>query len=228
VTDNFINLATGEASPSSNVSLSRLVVPEDAKEWLEQFRKENMTSTESKIIVVNPNAGELALERRWAKKNFIQLIRILEDEYGAAIFLIGGPDEREYTESALSEAGTTRAKNLAGRLSIPQLAALLSCADLVVTNDSGPLHIACSVGTPTISFFGPETPVLYGSMGDGHRIFFKNISCSPCINVHNAKTVRCRHGNPDCLAQISVQEVLAAIAQTLSLTPDAASGHRNP
>ncbi|UCD58429.1 MAG: glycosyltransferase family 9 protein [Candidatus Hydrogenedentota bacterium] len=219
VSDNFINLATGESNFTSQQTLPRLRVPDDANTWASQFLKENGVYPEDLLIVANPNAGELALERRWPKENFAHLIRVLESRYGAKIFLIGGTGEEEHTAGILQQAGTTKAVSLAGKLSIRQLAALLSAANMAITNDSGPLHLACGVGTPTIAFFGPETPVLYGPLGSKHHVFFKNISCSPCINVHNAKTARCRHGHSDCLARITIDEVLEAVETSLGHIP---------
>jgi lipopolysaccharide heptosyltransferase II len=220
VTDNFVNLATGDGNSTGSHALPRLQVPEDSRAWAREFLEQNGVASDDTMIVVNPNAGELALERRWPKKHFVELIRSLDNKFGAKIFLIGSAGEREYTEKILREAGSASAANLAGKLSIRQLAALLSSASLVITNDSGPLHIACAVGTPTIAFFGPETPVLYGPLGKEHSVFFKGLSCSPCINVHDAKTLRCRHGYSDCLARITVDEVLEVIAsRKASLQP---------
>ena len=85
--------------------------------------------------------------------------------------------------------------NLCGKLSIPQLVGLFSKSDFLITNDSGPLHIAVSVGLPTLSFFGPETPYLYGPQGDQHYVFYSDIFCSPCLNIYNSK----HHGNETIL-----------------------------
>ncbi len=228
VIDNFINLATGESVPANLRVLPQLRLPHDAEAWAGQFLKENGVGPGDTVIVANPNAGELALERRWPKENFARLIRILEDKYGAKVFLIGGRGEEEHTAGILRDAGTSAARSLAGKLSIRQLAGLLSLANLVITNDSGPLHLACGVGTPTIAFFGPETPVLYGPPTGGHRVFFKNIACSPCINVHNAKTPRCRHGHSDCLARITVDEVLEAVEASLGRAPERITAEWKP
>ncbi|MBI5115704.1 glycosyltransferase family 9 protein [Candidatus Poribacteria bacterium] len=219
VTDNFVNLATGESNAAAPRALPRLLVPEQARSWAGQLMRENRIAQGDIFIVVNPNAGELALERRWPKEKFARLIRILEEQHDAKIILIGGAGEEDYTAGILREAGTRNAKSYAGKLTVQQLAGALSFATVIITNDSGPLHLACGVGRPVVAFFGPETPVLYGPVGSGHRIFFKNLSCSPCINVHNAKTARCRHGHSDCLTRITVEEVLEAIQPFLKHSP---------
>jgi len=215
VSNNFISLATGNSAARERPVLPRLRVPAHALEWAGRFLAERGVGDQDLVLVVNPNAGELALERRWPREHFVALVRALCDRYQSRVFLIGGAGEESYTEGIVRDADRPKAESLAGKLPIHRLAALLSAAHLMITNDSGPLHLACGVGTPSIAFFGPETPVLYGPPGDNHRIFFKNISCSPCINVHNAKTARCRHGHSDCLARISVAEVLDAVEQLL-------------
>jgi len=105
--------------------------------------------------------------------------------------------------------------NFAGKLNIRQIAYLFENAKLMIGNDSGPLHLASAMETRTISFFGPETPVLYGPRGEGHIVFFKNINCSPCINVHQGKTVKCYRDKPKCMESITVQEVIDAVNRVL-------------
>ncbi|MFP5501037.1 MAG: glycosyltransferase family 9 protein, partial [Candidatus Sericytochromatia bacterium] len=85
---------------------------------------------------------------------------------------------------------------------------------LVVSNDTGPLHLACAIGTPTVAIFGPETPVLFGPRGPKHRVVYKNLACSPCLNVYNGRSVKCRFATPLCV-EISVSEVLTAVRSQL-------------
>lgn len=94
--------------------------------------------------------------------------------------------------------------------------ALFSRCNLLITNDSGPLHLATVVNTPTISFFGPETPFLYGPVGENHKVFFKEISCSPCIRIRDMKTVNCDK-DADCLKGIIPTEVIEYIHQIFKI-----------
>ena len=105
---------------------------------------------------------------------------------------------------------TTQVVNLAGRTSLGELIGVFKRLALFVTNDSGPLHIAAALGVPTVSFFGPETPVLYGPKGRDSLIFYKGIYCSPCLSVFNAKTAPCK-GQNICMQSICSDEVLEAI-----------------
>ena len=106
--------------------------------------------------------------------------------------------------AVVKQAGAA-AVNLAGKISIGGLLALYEQAEGLVTNDSGPLQLALCQGLPTVSFFGPEIPVLYGPQYGRNRVLFQHLACSPCINVHSQKKVRCVHGRPICLESIDVQ-----------------------
>jgi ADP-heptose:LPS heptosyltransferase len=85
----------------------------------------------------------------------------------------------------------------------------LEQVDLVITNDSGPLHLAVMMGTPTISFFGPESPVQYGPRGEKHTVMYKGYYCSPCLHVYNEKNSSCEDNI--CLKDISVDEVFKMV-----------------
>jgi ADP-heptose:LPS heptosyltransferase len=161
------------------------------------------------LAVLNPNAGELSLERRWPRENFAVLADRLAREEGLAVVFVGSAAEREYTALAREPAASPRVLDLAGELSTAELVALLARAAIVVTNDSGPMHLAAAIGAPTLGLFGPETPVMYGPLGLRARALYRPPPCSPCINVHQNKLSSCVFGHPQCLVAISVDEVLA-------------------
>lgn len=78
-----------------------------------------------------------------------------------------------------------------------------------MANDSGPLHLGCAMDVPTVSFFGPETPRLYGPLQGPHRVFFKELPCSPCLNIRNAKLSACEDNKR--LKAISPEEVFSIL-----------------
>lgn len=188
------------------------------------------------LVIVNPNAGTLALERRWPKESFVSLLNGLTGQSRGSVrwsigpddlrvALIGAADERDYTESIrLACARPDRVDNLAGALSIDGLLALMERSAVVVTNDSGPLHLASAVGRPLVALFGPETPVMYGPLGGAATVFYKPPACSPCINVHENKLASCHLGHPLCLERIFPDEVLAACVAKLR-APEPAGAH---
>lgn len=170
---------------------------------------------EDSIITVNVNASDLSLERRWPGRNFVTLIDDLSRHATIRFVLVGSPGEREYVEevySALSPAARACSINLAGKQTLNEFIALLSLSDACITNDSGPLHIAAALGTRTISFFGPESPQLYGPKGEDHIIFYAGIYCSPCLSVFNAKRAMC-NGNNICMKAILPDQVLKELTR---------------
>lgn len=178
-------------------------------------------SVQRPYVVLNANAGELSLERRWPVEHFARLARRLVLEDGMRVVWIGGKEEREHVELAARAAlplpaGTSL--QLAGELSIGELCALLRGAAAVVSNDSGPMHLAAALGAPTIGLFGPETPVMYAPLGPHTTVFYRPPQCSPCINVHDNKLSNCVLGRPECLVSIEVDEVHA---RTLELIESA-------
>jgi ADP-heptose:LPS heptosyltransferase len=177
---------------------------------------------EGPLIVLNPNAGTLSLERRWPRERFGELARRLVLEHGARVVLIGAGSEREWTSEVVALAGELpegRLADLAGELSIGGLHALLDAADAFVSNDSGPMHLGASLGTPTIGLFGPETPVMYRPLGARASFLYEPPACSPCINVHDNKLAVCWRGRAECLLNLSVERVLASVCQELALGP---------
>lgn len=168
------------------------------------------------VLVVNPNASELCLERRWMPERFARVVDALLGEQAdlLAVF-VGAPSERAYTQSVIERCQLgSRAVNLAGVLGLRGLAEALRGARLFLTNDSGPLHLATLTGTPTVALFGPETPGLYGPVGPHQRVFYAGVYCSPCLNVYNAKTATC-NGNNICLQAFGADVVLEACRAAL-------------
>ena len=170
------------------------------------------------LVVMNPNAGDLAPERRWPVERFAEVAARLVREDGASVVVTGTSTERDRTGAVLRATGpvpTGRLQDLGGALSIGALHALFRRADLVISNDSGPMHLAAAQGTPTLGLFGPETPVMYAPLGANTCVHYAPPLCSPCINVHDAKVLSCIHGQPECLMRIEVEQVLASARSLL-------------
>ncbi|MFT5130852.1 MAG: heptosyltransferase-1 [Rhodothermales bacterium] len=96
-------------------------------------------------------------------------------------WLLGAPEERDVGEEILSACGHPRLHNLMGRTSLPAMIELLRTSSLMLTNDSGPMHIAASLELPTVALFGPTDPTLTGPYGDRHRVFQSKVDCAPCF-----------------------------------------------
>ncbi len=171
------------------------------------------------LVVLNPNAGDMALERRWPIERSAELLRLLCAERDVNVALIGARGERAFVDSVANASGCEVA-NLAGRIDVAGLVALLAHADVLVTNDSGPMHLAAAAGTATVALFGPETPALYAPLqardGQQHRIHYLGLACSPCMFVHDNKVLSCWFAQARCMTGIEPSEVLASVDALLA------------
>jgi ADP-heptose:LPS heptosyltransferase len=167
------------------------------------------------FVVINPNASDLRIERRWPADRFIALIRSLSERFPTHRFLlIGSVSEAAYVGKIyrrLELPHEDQVINTAGRLSLGELFALISRSELVVTNDTGPMHIAFSLGRPTVSLFGPASPSQYGDNPNAFGLY-KNLYCSPC--VHDFLVPPCG-GDNQCMKQITLEEVDALCTRLL-------------
>ena len=160
---------------------------------------------------------------RWPSKNwpissFIQAGRDLQEHANASIFLIGDAAEAAACDDMTREF-KGRAINLAGKLSLPQLGGVLQAMDLVIANDSGPMHMAASLGTPVLAVFGPTDRKRTGPRGDCHRVIAGNLRCQPCFSEH------CRFQDSSCMRAVMPQDVVTNALEMLSA---AHAGRRTP
>ncbi|MFH1847942.1 MAG: glycosyltransferase family 9 protein [Candidatus Omnitrophota bacterium] len=153
------------------------------------------------FIVISPGAKSHI--KRWTAAGFAGLCDMIEGELGLDIVMVGGENDRAIVET-IQKGARCKFINLAGRLSLRQLGALLKRSQLLVTNDSAPMHIAWALGVRTVAIFGPTDPQKYGPYGTGNIIVRKKIKCSPC------ETAQCRFKH-ECMGRIEAGEVIRAI-----------------
>ena len=155
------------------------------------------------FVAVNPVAfWETKL---WTNEKFAELCDRIRTELKIGVVLTGGeaaPLDR------IRGRMKTAAVNLGGRTTLRELACLYGKASLVVTTDSGPMHIAAAVGAPVVALFGPTDPGRTGPYGPGHRVIRRELSCSPCFRK------RCE--TQACMREIGVGEVLDAVREMLA------------
>jgi len=169
-------------------------------------------------IVVNPNASDLLLERRWPAEYFIDTLRQFA-LHGYQVALIGNDVEFPYVQSLfdrLPPVVRSRVTNTAGRLTLGELLALLEGAACVLTNDTGPMHMAIALQRPTVCLFGPAHPEHYGQDLDYVDIFYSQVFCSPCL--YEADEPPC-HGNNICMQQIRPEPVVQSVMRFINSNP---------
>jgi heptosyltransferase-1 len=170
---------------------------------------ELLTGIAPRPIAINPmSRWETKI---WGDDKFTALIEKLP---ASRIILTGSTAERERIEKIL---GGTRSiasavpRNLAGKTTLPQLAELYRRCSVVITNDSGPMHIAAAMGVPVVAIFGPTDPALVGPYGQGHAIIQAEGFRCPC----QAPVCRQTPVHP-CMTRITVEQVMAAVKPFLA------------
>jgi ADP-heptose:LPS heptosyltransferase len=210
ISEIFMALGASLNASSKDLSLQKPVIPAHEREHLNRIFEAHGVKKSDWKVVVNVNTSWLSSNRCWPLSHFSHLIKRMAEVSAVKIILIGATGDISRVEELCAVTGNShKVVNLAGKTNIPQLLALLDQVDLVLSNDSGPLHLAVMMGTPTISFFGPESPVQYGPREEKHTILYKGYYCSPCLHVYNEKNSSCEDNI--CLKDISVDEVFAVV-----------------
>jgi len=194
----------------------RIVVSERAWEFQRSVWNEHRVREGECVIGINPHAASSL--KMWYPSNFIDFMRAIGKERPVRFVIVGGRDAIDI--NTLVAEGYPDAINLTGRTTIPELASVVGVCNLLVTNDSGPLHFASAFGVPTVAIFGPSNSKRYGPFGNPHIILQKDLSCVPC------EEAQCPAGQRTCIDLITVDEVLAAARKLLP--PCAAGGGEEP
>jgi heptosyltransferase II len=185
-----------------NHSLKIKSTPGSLKLHFKNQAKKKLT----KIVGINPGAS-YGSAKRWYPKEFANVAQKLSPDFDIIIF--GGPNEKKFAldiENYLNEKNVTNYKNLAGKTSVIELMSFISGLDLLVTGDSGPMHIAAAFQVPTISIFGPTSDIETSPwMNKKNMILKKNLGCQPCM-----KRI-CPLNHHNCMKQIKAQQVLELI-----------------
>ena len=179
----------------------------------ERRANELLRSVADQRCLVGIQAGAGAPVKLWPLDRLATVGRGLRDRFGATLVVIGGESEREAVATIVREIGDG-ALGLAGVTTIGELAAVLARCQLVVGPDSGPLHLAVAVGTPTVHLFGPADAIRFGPYGDParHRVVHTRWPCSPCDRLDFVGVDLERH---DCMSRIEVDDVLDVASELL-------------
>lgn len=191
-------------STSANDVLGPVHIEPSERETLRNKLSDLGLAADQPFVLVNPNASDLLIERRWPKEYFVEAINRLTDR-GNNIVLMGTRAEAAYVSSLLegiSAETRKRVFNTTGMLSLGELLALIDMAACVLTNDTGPMHMAFALQRPVVCLVGPADPVHYGMEGPNIVTLYAPVSCSPCI--YEVDEPPC-HGNNVCMKRLSPQ-----------------------
>jgi len=165
------------------------------------------------LVLVNPGINDVLSVRRWPIENYIGLAKnILEDE-NIFIALVGTAAQSFYGEKISGGIVSSRIVNLIGETSVEELLALCDISKLLISHDSGLVHLASLTKIHIIVLFGPETPALYAPLTSEKTVCYAALSCSPCISAYNHRRAVCKDNK--CLRAIAVEEVVSVAKKVL-------------
>jgi lipopolysaccharide heptosyltransferase I len=149
--------------------------------------------------------------KNWMPEGFAAVVDELATRKAPCVFTGAGGDR--VALDAIAAAMRTTPRRLDGRTSLKTLAAVFRRARVVLSTDTGPMHIAVAVGTPVVALFGPTSPGYTGPYGDGHVVLRTGLTCSPCYQ----KVCRTReYETHACMRRIQASEVVTAVIEALS------------
>lgn len=190
--------ALGTREPLAHPALA---IGSEEHAWADAFCKQAGIADEHNIIAINPGSTYGAA-KCWQPEKFAELARRLTAIPAVKVIFVGGYNNAALVDS-LALQFRDRAATAVGQ-DLLNLAALLQRCHLVISNDTGPMHIAAAVGTAVVALFGSTNPALTGPLGRGHRILKKDVPCSPCLK-------RTCPENHACMELLSVDEVEEAV-----------------
>jgi 3-deoxy-D-manno-octulosonic-acid transferase/heptosyltransferase-1 len=189
--------------PTDEVEYKLPVFDPDRKK-IGELMKQNGINGVKFLIAINPVAKWES--KLWPNEKFAELADMLIDRYDMKIIFTGGIKDYPIIHRITSSM-KGRAINFAGKTSLNELAALYEKAVLVISTDTGPMHLAAAAGTPVVALFGPTAPWRTGPYGTGHQIITAHPQCSPCFKR------RCE--TMDCMNHISVDQVFNGVKKIL-------------
>ena len=176
-----------------------ILVSVERKERMKRLLKVKGVPDNELLIGIHP--GAYYSTQRWPLDRFGQLAEEIVDKYQVRVIILGSKEESAVVERVFN-ASKQKSVQVAG-LKLDELVAMISLLDIFICNNSGPMHIACSLGIPTVSTIGPTDSALWSPVGDKHIVVRKELPCSPC-----SRSVCRLH---DCMQIITIREMMAAV-----------------
>ena len=181
-----------------------LPIDEEQREKIGQLLEAEGVDPAKPLVAINPMTTWET--KHWRNERFARVADQLLDR-GMAVVFSGGPQDVQGIEG-IRAAMTGNAASLAGKTTLKELAALYERVNVLITTDTGPMHLAAAAGAPVVALFGPTAPWRTGPFGSGHKILRAEIACSPCLKRH------CDVGH-ECMDRITVDQVVQATLAVL-------------
>ncbi len=194
----------GHCEPDITVEIA-----EERKTAARRILEDAGVDTSKKTVILGAGSAN-SLAKRWPAERFGQLSDLLRSAIDVNVVLIGSKDEADVSEKVIATSAAPPI-DLTGKTSLAEAVAMVSVADLVISNDMGLAHLSPAVGTKTIVIFGPTDPRTARPFSDNANVIWKQVECAPCF----LRTCPIDHR---CMTQISPKEVFEAAK--LQLTAD--------
>lgn len=199
----YVHMLRGLGLCAADACADRLVLHADAG-----IRRAGLRLVDQPAVVVCPGAA-FGGAKRWNAEGFAYVARSLYKARGLQIVLCGGPDDAEATQ-AVADRLDVPCLDLAGRTDIPELMGLIANADLVLSNDSGPMHIAAALQRPLVAIFGATRHEITGPVSPRAQVMrVPGIPCAPCMQRE------CTKPGHYCMDAIDADEVYWACVQVM-------------
>lgn len=172
---------------------------------------------QSRWVVLQP--GARWVNKRWPAEHFAALVRLIAGAYPDLRFAVLGGFEEQPLAQIICRADSKRCLDLTGQLSLPEMVEWLRACELMVTNDTGPMHVAAALERPVVGLFGPTEPFRTGPYGQVQNAVQLDLPCVPCLKS------RCRYFKPfECLRALSPAAVFSAVQRRLTHTREPSPG----
>ena len=188
-------------------------VEPEAREHCQKLIDEAGFTNTGPLIAVQ--AGASQGKRQWSPARFVKMINILTERHNARVVLTGAAKERSIIDPIVEGCKSANVVSVAGKTSVPQLAAMLSLSDVLVTGDTGPMHISVAVGTPVVSMFlasafGFET----GPYSEGNIVLQPVLGCAPCNPNKPCSKPECHDTiTPELVAHLAMARVAGEVRE---------------
>jgi ADP-heptose:LPS heptosyltransferase len=205
-----VQLAVGAASPPPR---GEPVLRGGGEEAARLFGSLGLSAARRPLVGVHPSGGRAV--KQWDPARWAEVAARLERDFGATIVVTGSEADRPLAE-AVARGLRGKPVLLAGRLGVRETMDVIAGLDLFLSPDTGTMHMACAVGTPSVSVFGPSDSVRYFSgQGPRHVVVRADLWCSPCNLIRKPPDECAGPEPPECLRLVSVDEVYARAAGLL-------------
>ncbi len=189
----------------------RLAVPDDERTWASR-----LDLPEGRFLAAISPGAAYGSAKQWLPGRFAELARRLAGRHGCGVIVVGDKKSSDAARDIM-RAAPGRVVDLCGRTTVLQLAALLERCSVLVTNDSGPMHLAAALSCPVVAIFGSTDPRITGPCAQNARVVSARVPCSPCLKR------QCPQGHLACMGAVSVEAVEAAVAEVMIECSDAVS-----